>query len=108
QLSEGFSRLRLRRAQSQCGDREAKPASKGQVCVPEECAKARLDRRSLARLVEHRQRQARAGNGAAFPDPVEEAQVLGEAAESDVLPVVGGRLGIALALWQRLDGAAQR
>ena len=45
---------------------------------------------------------------ASFADPVEKAQVLGEAAERDVLPVVGRRLGVALALGQRLHGTAER
>ena len=41
-------------------------------------------------------------------DALEEAEVLGEAAERDVLAVVGRRRGVALALGKRLDGAAER
>ncbi len=41
-------------------------------------------------------------------DPVEEAQVLGEAAEPDVLAVVGRGLRISLPLRERLNGAAER
>ena len=78
------------------------------MSVCEQCAKARLDRRDRAVLAEHRQREPRAEVRAPFADPVEEAEVLGETAERDVLPVVGGRLGVALALGQRLHGAAQR
>ena len=41
-------------------------------------------------------------------DPLEEREVLGEAAEGDVLPVVGRRRRIAVALGKRLHGAAER
>ena len=64
--------------------------------------------RARAVLGEHRQREPRAEVRAALADAVEEAEVLGEAAERDVLAVVGRRLGIALALRQRLHGAAER
>ena len=45
---------------------------------------------------------------AALADPVEEAEVLGKAAERDVLAVVRRRLRVAVALRQRLHGAAER
>ena len=63
-------------------------------------------RRSV--LGDHRQREPRAQIRAAFADAVEEAEVLGEAAERDVLAVVGRRRGIAFALRQRLHRAAER
>ena len=61
-----------------------------------------------AALGDHRQREPRAQIRAALADAIEEAQVLGEATERDVLPVVGRRLGIAVARRQRLHCAAER
>ena len=58
-------------------------------------------------LVEHGQLELQAANRARLADPVEEAQVLGEAAERDVLAVVGRRFGIAVAARQGLHGAAE-
>ena len=59
-------------------------------------------------LVDHGQLERLAPDRAALADPREEAQVLGETAERDVLPVVGRRLGIALAPRQGLDRASER
>ena len=59
-------------------------------------------------LVDHRQLKGHAPHRADLADAVEEAQVLGEAAERDVLPVVGRRLRVALAPRQRLHRAAER
>ena len=69
---------------------------------------ARPDRRRPAVLVDHR--QARAARAGARP-PCRSARgtaVLLEAAERDVLAVVGRRRRVALALGQRLHGAAER
>ena len=46
--------------------------------------------------------------GAALADPVEEGEVFREAAERDVLAVVGRRRWVAVPLGQRLHGAAER
>ncbi len=76
--------------------------------VPEQRQQARPDLRNVPALVDHRQPEPRAEVRASLPDPVEEAEVLGEAAERDVLAVVRRRLGIAVARGQRLDGPAER
>ena len=65
-------------------------------------------RRAGAVFGDHRQGEPRAQDEPRFADAVEEAQVLREAAERDVLAVVRRRLRVALALRQRLHGAAQR
>ena len=57
---------------------------------------------------DHGQLEREPAVGAALADAVEEAQVLGEAAERDVLAVVGRRGRITLTLRQRLHGAAER
>src|SRR5207244_1162033 len=66
-----------------------------------------LDRLDPAALVDHRQLEPEPLGGAGFADPVEEAEVLGEAAERDVLAVVGRRLWVAVAVRESLDGAAE-
>ena len=59
-------------------------------------------------LGDDRQRQRPADIGAALADPFEEAQVLGEAAEGDVLAVVRRRRRLARALGKRLHRPAER
>src|SRR4029079_15486923 len=59
-------------------------------------------------LVDQGQRERLAAERAAPADPLDEAAVLGEAAERDVLAVVRRRRRVTLKLGQRLDGAAQR
>src|SRR5436190_18486395 len=65
------------------------------------------NRRDAAALVDHRQAQRLAPEGFLLADAGEEAPVGLEAAERDVLAVVRRRWRIALALGQRLDGAAE-
>ena len=66
------------------------------------------DRRRAAVLRDHGQLEPEPAVGAALADAVEETQVLREAAERDVLAVVGRWGRIALALGQRLHRAAER
>ena len=66
------------------------------------------DRRYVAALVDHRQAQRLAAERARLADPGEEPLVGREAAERDVLAVVGRRRRVALALRQRLHRAAER
>ena len=76
--------------------------------VAEERGGGSPDRRHTPVPGDDRQVEREAAVRASFADAVEEAQVLGEAAERDVLAVVGRRRRIALALRQRLHGAAER
>ena len=106
--AERLAGSRLRTAATRGDDGDAEPVAQRHVRVGEEAGQARLDVGARAVLGEHRQREPRAQIRTALADAVEEAEVLGEAAERDVLPVVGRRLGIAVALRQRLHGAAER
>ena len=99
----------LRAAAARSDERDAQPVAQRQVPVARAApAGVGLMSRARAVLGEHRQREPRAQIRAALADAVEEAEVLGEAAERDVLAVVGRRLRIALALRQRLHRAAER
>ncbi len=89
-------------------ERDPDAVSQRQVAIAQQRAQPRLDCRDRPVRVEHGQGEPHAQVRAALADPLEEAQVLGEAAERDVLAVVGRRLRIALAVGQRLDGAAER
>ena len=60
------------------------------------------------RLVDHRQPEPRPQIRTALADALEKAEVLGEAAERDVLAVVRRRLGIAVTRRERLHRAAER
>ena len=80
----------------------------GRWPVAEDRERRAADRGDARVLADHGQREALPPVGAALADPVEEAQVLLEAAERDVLPVVRRRRRVAVALGQRLDGAAER
>jgi hypothetical protein len=79
-----------------------------QVRVAREQDRTGRDVRPAAVLVHDRKAQAHAANGARLTDPLEESEVLREATERDVLSVVGRRRWIAVALRQRLHGAAER
>ena len=98
----------VRLAHAREHERDAHAVAQRQMPVGDERRRRRADARHGAVLGDHRQREARAQHRAALADPVEEAQVLREAAERDVLAVVGRRLGIAVARGQRLHGAAER
>ena len=76
--------------------------------VGEERGERRTDLGDGAILGEHRQGESLPDVGPGFADPVEKAEVLREAAERDVLAVVGRRIRIALALRQRLYRATER
>src|SRR5205085_5894515 len=80
----------------------------GDVPVAEERAEPVADRRDAATLVDHRQPERLTANQTGRADPLEEAEVRREAAERDVLAVVGRRLRVALARRQRLHLAAER
>ncbi len=88
------------------GDRQ--PLAQGDVPVAEQRERAGGDPGDAPVLGDHRQRQALAPVGGAAPDALQEREVLGAAAQRDVLAVVGRRIGVALALGQRLHGAAER
>jgi hypothetical protein len=77
------------------------------VPVAEE-TQAGADRRGPAAPVDHRQPQRLPAECLCRADTREEAPVGREAAERDVLAVVGRRRGIALALGERLHGTAER
>ena len=67
----------------------------------------RAERADSPVLVDHGQLEPQAPDRARLPDPLEEAQILGEAAEGDVLAVVGRRRRVAVSLRQGLDGSAE-
>ncbi len=96
----------LRVAQPREHERQAQAIAERQVPVEQEAR--RRDRRDGAVLRDDRQREPLPQHGSAFAHPVEEAQVLREAAERDVLAVVRRRLGIAVARGQRLHRSAER
>src|SRR5205814_5164956 len=104
-VAEGLRVGRLVPAGEGAQDRE--PLAEGDMPVAEQRERRAPDRRRPAMLVEHGQLELQAANRARLADPVEEAQVLGEAAERDVLAVVGRRFGIAVAARQGLHGAAE-
>ena len=87
--------------------RDPEPGRQGQVRVPEE-PQSRPHERLSGVLVDHGQRERLAPERLALADPLDEAPVLREATERDVLAVVGRRRRVALALGQRLDGAPER
>src|SRR5438132_10730372 len=69
--------------------------------------RVRVDRGRAAVVAEHREPEPRAQDRASLADPPEEAEVLGEAAERDVLAVVGRRLRVALPPRQGLHRASE-
>ena len=77
------------------------------MAVAQKRPQARLDGCDPAVLVEHRQAEARAEVRAALAYALEEAEVLGEAVERDVLAVVRRRLRVSLALGECLHRAAE-
>src|SRR3954454_19725171 len=77
------------------------------MAVAEERKRRRRDRGAAAALVEHRELQRHAPHRGRLADPLEEAQVLGEAAERDMLAVVGLRVQVGIAPRKRLYSAAQ-
>jgi hypothetical protein len=89
-------------------ERDAKPITNADVPVAEQRPHAVADRGGSPMLVDHAQPERTPGDVTGAADPLEEKQVLGEAAERDVLAVVRRRLGIAPAARQRLNPAAQR
>ena len=101
---------RAARCAARSDERNAQPVAQRQVPVRRASAgRRRLDRRRREpSSAMHGQREPRAQVRAALADALEEAEVLGEAAERDVLAVVRRRLGIAVALRQRLHRAAER
>ena len=86
---------------------DPQPVGQGDVPVAEKRQEPVADRRDAAALVDRRQRERLAAHVPGRADPLQEAQVRGEAAERDVLAVVGRRVGIALARRQRLHLAAE-
>src|SRR5262249_16331992 len=66
------------------------------------------DLRRASALVDHGQLERQPLHLSGAADPFEEREVLGEAAERDVLAVVGWWLRIAFTLGQRLHLAAER
>jgi len=100
-----FLRLEPRPAGEQRAD--AEPVAKRQMPVAKERSEPVADRRLAALLVDHRELERQPFDLAGTAHPLEEAQILVETAESDVLAVVGRRLRVALALGERLHLAAE-
>ena len=107
-IAECLARPCLRAATPQGGQRDAHAVAKRNVCVTHQRPETRFDLCTPSLLVDHRQYQRTPLVRGALADPVEEGQVLREAPERDVLPVVGRRRGIALAFGQRLHCATER
>ena len=78
------------------------------MLVREQPGQRGSDRRDPLLLGDHRQREPLPQIRLALAHAVEKAQVLGEAPERDVLTVVGRRVGISVALRQRLHRASER
>src|SRR5262249_38401685 len=95
-VAEGLAWPRLRAATPCRDDRNAQTVAQRQMRIAEQGGQARLDVGARAVLREDGKREARAQIRIALADALEEAEVLGEAAECDVLPVVGRRLRIAV------------
>ena len=108
QRAEGLAVVRG--SAPQCDQRpdNLKALPRGQVAVPEDGERRAADGGDGRILADHGQLEPPSPVGAAFADALEEGEVLREAAERDVLPVVGRRRRVAVALRERLDGAAQR
>jgi hypothetical protein len=86
------------------GDLDA--VAEREVPVAEDREGRAADRRNARVLADDGQLEPSAAIRAALADPVEEGEILREAPERDVLPVVRRRGRIAVALGQRLDRAA--
>ena len=78
------------------------------MSIGQHARQRRADLRDLPVCVNDRQSEPRPQIRTALADALEKAEVLGEAAERDVLPVVRRRLGIALARRECLHRAAER
>ena len=90
------------------GIRHSQPVSQREMAVTEERRGRAADGRRAAVFGDHRQVKGKAAVRLTLADALEEAEVLREAAQRDVLAVVGRWLGVALALGERLDCAAER
>src|SRR5919197_1868193 len=101
------ARPRVEAAETQQRAQDAQAVARTQVRVAEDRESARSDDRRRPVPVDHGQREPRAPHGGRLTDLVEECEVLAEAAERDVLAVVGRRLRIVFTLRKRLHGAAQ-
>ena len=86
---------------------DAEPVAQGEVSVAQQRAEAVADRRHAAVLVDHGQVERDADDRTRAPDPIEKGEVVLEAAECDVLPVVRRWIRIALTARQRLHLAAE-
>jgi hypothetical protein len=88
--------------------RDGQAVAQGDVPVAKEPERPGSDPRHAAVLGDHGQGERLTAHRPRLTDPCEEAEVLDAAAESDVLAVVGRRVGVALALRQGLHGASER
>src|SRR5918996_1096780 len=88
--------------------RNTKPIADREVAVTQQGQGPRPDLSHGAVFGDRGQGEPAAPDGLRLPDVLEEAEVLREAAQRDVLAVVGRRVRIALAPGERLDGAAER
>ena len=107
ELAEGLALPRRQSRQSRQEQSDPQAVAEDEVPVTEERTEAVADLRGPAALVDHGQLERPTSDVVRAADPLEEAEILGEAAERDVLAVVRGRIGIALALGQRLHLAAE-
>jgi len=106
-LAEGLGLTRRQAGQPREQQGNPKAIAHRQVAIAEEWAEAVADLRGAAAFVDHSQLERYPLDLVSAADPLEERQIVREAAERDVLAVVGRRLGIALPLGQRLHLAAE-
>jgi len=106
-LPEGLGLAGYESGQPREQDCDPNAVAKREVAITKQRAEAVADLRCAATLVDHGQLERQPPDVVAAPDPLEELQILGEAAERDVLAVVRRRLGITLPLRQRLHLAAK-
>src|SRR6185503_16474514 len=97
-LAEGLGLAGCESGQPREQDGDPDPVANREVAIAKQRTEAVADLRRAAALVNHGQLERQPPDVLAAPDPLEELQILGEAAERDVLAVVGRRLGIALPL----------
>ena len=102
-------RVRLEPAETAHDAGDSEPLAEREVTVPQERQGPGAEQRHAPALVDDRQAQAeRVRTVPDCPDPLEEANVLGAAAERHVLAVVRAAAAGPLAFRQRLHRAAQR
>jgi hypothetical protein len=99
---------RVELAEAQGGTRDLEALAHRQVAVAQQLHRAGADRGDPAALVDHGHVEREPLEARRLAEILDEAEVGGAAAQRDVLAVVRRRRRVALALRQRLDGAAER